>query len=185
MSTRAQAAAQGNQQDESPFRKFIAFAQVRAYRSQYLRTALSLPHPKANYPRLRSDTVRWASSITFILSVRADLDLASKLLAPKTAVTESPDAIPGRASGPGLVDPFSLPPAQAHLAWPLGIPLSLHFYLSTSGQAFSLTSEDVNLPHFVWHDMTFGDWGDARTVDYNIHLPEVRDPQSTSCFYGF
>lgn len=107
--------------------------------------------------------------------VRADLDLASKLFAPKTAPTESPDAIPGRGTGPELVDPFSLPPAYADLAWPLRIPLSLHFHLSTSEQAFALNSEDVNLPHFVWHDITFGDWNEVRSVDYPVHLPEVRE----------
>ncbi len=111
------------------------------------------------------------SSITFF-PIGADLDLAGKLLAPRTAPTISPDATPG-GSGPEFVDPFSLPPAQAHLAWPLGIPVSLHFYLSTSGQAFALNPEDVDLPHFVWHDITFGDWNDLRTVDYNVHLPEV------------
>jgi hypothetical protein len=108
-------------------------------------------------------------------------DLASKFLAPKTAPTESPEAIPGQGSAPGLADPFSLPPAQAHLAWPLGVPVSLHFNLSTSGQAFALTPEDVNLPHFVWHDITFGDWNEVRSVDYSIHLPEVRERQT----YGF
>jgi hypothetical protein len=116
--------------------------------------------------------------------VRADLDLASKLFAPKTAPTESPDAIPGRGTGPELVDPFSLPPAYADLAWPLGIPVSLHFHLSTSGQAFALNSEDVNLPHFVWHDITFGDWSEVRSVDYPVHLPEVRERQ-TYCFSDF
>jgi hypothetical protein len=87
-------------------------------------------------------------------------------------------------SGPGLVDPLSHPPAQAHLAWPLGIPVSLYFNLSTSGQAFSLDSEDVSLPHFVWHDITFGDWNEVRSVDYSVHLPEVRERQ-TYGFYGF
>ncbi|KAI0278880.1 cleft lip and palate transmembrane 1 [Russula aff. rugulosa BPL654] len=135
MSARTQAGAQNNQQDESPFRKFIAVAQ----------------------------------QILFIYVVT---HFASKLFAPKTAPTESPDAIPGRGTGPDLVDPFSLPPAYADLAWPLGIPVSLHFHLSTSGQAFALNPEDVNLPHFVWHEITFGDWSEVRSVDYPVHLPE-------------
>jgi len=46
MSARAQAGAQNNQQDESPFRKFIAIAQVRAYSRSSLEIALSLPHVK-------------------------------------------------------------------------------------------------------------------------------------------
>jgi hypothetical protein len=46
MSARAQAGAQNNQQDESPFRKFIAIAQVRVYSHSTLEIALSLPHLK-------------------------------------------------------------------------------------------------------------------------------------------
>jgi hypothetical protein len=122
--------------------------------------------------------------VDYLFPVRAHNNLASKLLAPKTAPTESPDAIPGRGSGPGLVDPFSIPPAQAYLAWPLGIPVSLYFHLSTSGQAFASDSADADLPRFVWQNITFGDWNEVRTVDYDIHLPEVREPQSTCCFYG-
>lgn len=94
-------------------------------------------------------------------------------MAPNTAPAESPDAIPGQGSGP---DPFSVPPVQAYLAWPLGIPVSLYFHLSTSGQAFAFDSADADLPHFVWQNITFGDWNEVRTVDYNINLPEVREP---------
>lgn len=43
MSAPAQAGAQNNQQDESPFRKFIAIAQVRLYRRNTLEIAFSLP----------------------------------------------------------------------------------------------------------------------------------------------
>lgn len=138
----------------------------------------------ANTPRLCSDTV-WCALVDYLFPVRTHLDLASKLLAPKTVPNETPVAIPGPGSGPGIVDPFSLPPAQAFLAWPLGIPISLHFHLSTSEQAFALDSADADLPHFVWQNITFGDWNEVRTVDYNIHLPEVRELQFTCCFYDF
>jgi hypothetical protein len=104
---------------------------------------------------------------------KAYFGLATKFFAPKVVPTESPAAVPEDGSGAVLVNPFLLPPAQAHLAWPLGIPVSLHFHLSTSEQAFALNSEDAGLPHFVWRDIAFGDWNDARTVDYNVHLPEV------------
>ena len=117
-----------------------------------------------------------------LLSVSAHLDLASKLLAPKTATTESPVAIPEPAAG--HVGPFSLPPVQAYPAWPLGIPISLYFHLSTSGQAFDFNSADADLPHFVWENITFGDWNEVRTEDYNVHLPEVRKLQSNCRFYG-
>jgi len=46
MSARAQAGAQNNQQDESPFRKFISLAQVRAHSRITLEIALSLSRLK-------------------------------------------------------------------------------------------------------------------------------------------
>jgi len=85
--------------------------------------------------------------------------------------------------GPGL-DPFLLPPEQAHSAWPLGIPVSVHFYLSTSEQAFAHNPEDADLPHFAWHDITFGDWNEVRTADHNIHLPKVRELYSLCYSHG-
>ena len=73
-------------------------------------------------------------------------------------------------------------PTQAFAAWPLGIPLSMHVYLSTSptGDVFSSKwtsgyreNQDADLPHFVWDNITFGDWSDIRTVDYDVNLPPV------------
>ncbi len=60
MSARGQAGAQNNQQDESPFRKFIAIAQVRAYTIVTIlrNRPLTASNYKANPPRLCSDTVR-------------------------------------------------------------------------------------------------------------------------------
>jgi len=137
MPTPRPARAQNGQDDETPFRKFIAVAQQ-------------------------------------ILLVYAVTQFASKFFASKSVQTESPTAIPEQVSGAERVDPFLLPPAHAHLAWPLGIPVSLHFYLSTSGQAFipNSNSEDTDLPHFVWDDITFGDWNEARMVDYDVRLPQ-------------
>ncbi|KAI9452077.1 cleft lip and palate associated transmembrane protein [Russula earlei] len=106
-----------------------------------------------------------------VLLIYVVTQFASRLFGPKTTSTDSP-LTPDGGSGPAQPDPFLLPPEQAHLAWPLGIPVSLHFHLSTSGQPFSRSPEHVDLPHFIWHDITFGDWNDARTVDYNVHLPE-------------
>ncbi len=87
--------------------------------------------------------------------------------------------IPGGSPDPVQVDrvPPSVQPAKAHLAWPLGVPVSLYFHLSTdpAGEAFAGHSKETGLPHFVWHDITFGNWSEARTVDYNVHLPEVRE----------
>ncbi|KAI0254718.1 cleft lip and palate associated transmembrane protein [Lactifluus subvellereus] len=138
MSTQARATAPARaQEEETPFRKFIAVAQQ-------------------------------------VLLIYAVTQFATKFFAPRTSPTQTPAAIPARDSSHEQVNPFLLPPEQAYLAWPLGIPVSLHFHLSTdpSGHVFAPNSEDMGLPHFVWYNITFGDWSEARTLDYNVHLPE-------------
>ncbi|OSX60113.1 hypothetical protein POSPLADRAFT_1182513 [Postia placenta MAD-698-R-SB12] len=56
----------------------------------------------------------------------------------------------------------------------------MHVYLSTSptGEVFAnqWTSErrdnqDDKLPHFVWENITYGDWSDTRTTDFVVDLP--------------
>ena len=57
----------------------------------------------------------------------------------------------------------------------------MHVYLSTSltGDVFSgkrtpsRQNHDEDLPKFVWENITFGDWNDARVVHYDVQLPEV------------
>ncbi|KAH9977754.1 cleft lip and palate associated transmembrane protein [Lactifluus volemus] len=109
-----------------------------------------------------------------ILFVYAVTQFASKFFAPKTSPTEPPPAITGLEPGHEQANSFLLPPEQAFLAWPLGISVSLHFHLSTdpNGHVFARNSEDTDLPHFAWHNITFGDWSETRTLDYQIHLPE-------------
>ncbi|KAI0268232.1 cleft lip and palate associated transmembrane protein [Gloeopeniophorella convolvens] len=112
-----------------------------------------------------------------MLLIYVVVQLVSKFLGPKApaAVQPPPPAIPGGAVGnvpaPGQVNPFLQPPAQAFLAWPLGIPVSLYFHLSTdpSGQPHP---GEKDLPRFVWHNITFGDWNEVRKEDYTVHLPE-------------
>ncbi|KZT13056.1 cleft lip and palate transmembrane 1 [Laetiporus sulphureus 93-53] len=57
----------------------------------------------------------------------------------------------------------------------------MYVYLSTSpeGEVFSnqWTSEwqeshDSGLPHFVWENITYGDWKETRAVDFMVDLPE-------------
>ncbi|KAL5508262.1 hypothetical protein ACEPAH_5881 [Sanghuangporus vaninii] len=80
----------------------------------------------------------------------------------------------------GERDPFQLPPQQAVSAWPLGINMSMHVYLSTSptGDVFSSKwtknwrdSGDADLPHFIWSNITYGNWDDKRFVDLEVPLP--------------
>ncbi|KAJ7246568.1 cleft lip and palate associated transmembrane protein [Mycena haematopus] len=90
---------------------------------------------------------------------------------------------PPKAQGPTStpdVDPRTLPPVQAIPAWPLGQPLDMHVFLSTSpiGDVFSSKwtsgyrkDQDEGLPNFVWKNLTFGDYSEARVVEYNINFP--------------
>jgi len=59
------------------------------------------------------------------------------------------------------------------LAWPFGSKLSMHVYLSTS-QNGDVFGHKESLPHFVWNDITFGDWNEARVIDLDVNLPKVR-----------
>jgi hypothetical protein len=80
------------------------------------------------------------------------------------------------------VNPWSLPPQKVSPAWSLNQPLSMHVHLSTShdGDVFSAQwtsgwrkDQDEGLPSFVWENITYGDWNDARIVDLDVKLPEV------------
>jgi|SRR5882762_299726 len=77
------------------------------------------------------------------------------------------------------VDPWLLPPQQAHPVWSLNQPVSMHVHLSTSrsGVVFSPSGwrndQDGELPSFVWENIMFGDWNDARVVNLDVKLPEV------------
>jgi hypothetical protein len=79
------------------------------------------------------------------------------------------------------VDPWSLPPTQAEPYWPLGLSLDMHVYLSTSpnGDVFSKwtsayrKNRDEDLPHFVWENITYGDYNDHRVVDFEVNFPDV------------
>lgn len=59
----------------------------------------------------------------------------------------------------------------------------MHVHLSTSprGDVFSKGTasyrrdKEAGLPHFVWENITFGDFSDSRVVNYDIKFPEVRE----------
>ncbi|KIM75025.1 hypothetical protein PILCRDRAFT_827729 [Piloderma croceum F 1598] len=79
------------------------------------------------------------------------------------------------------VNPWSLPPQKVFPAWSLNQPLSMHVHLSTShnGDVFSAQwtsgwrkDQDEGLPSFVWENITYGDWNDARIIDLDVKLPE-------------
>lgn len=103
----------------------------------------------------------------------------SKPAEPPTAPSPSPVAggTPDHTPGSPLT-----PLTQAFPSWPLGIQLDMHVYLSTSptGDVFSKRwtagyreDPDADLPHFVWGNITYGDWSDERVVEYDVNLPLV------------
>ncbi|KAF7798918.1 hypothetical protein EIP86_010146 [Pleurotus ostreatoroseus] len=110
------------------------------------------------------------------------MQVLSKFFAPKPTAPTPPVPAPSPASsqGSGGQGAPNTPAAmtQAFPAWPLGIPLSMHVYITTSpqGDVFSANAarERDSLPHFVWDNITFGDWTDSRTVEYEVNLPELK-----------
>ncbi|KAF8165660.1 cleft lip and palate associated transmembrane protein [Crassisporium funariophilum] len=98
----------------------------------------------------------------------------------KEAVTPAPGSA-GQEGEQGTIDPWTLPPTTALPDWPLGVKLDMHVYLSTSpnGDVFSKwtsayrKNRDEELPQFVWKNITYGDYNDARVVDFNVKFPDV------------
>lgn len=72
------------------------------------------------------------------------------------------------------VDPWTLPPTQADPYWPLGLSLDMHVYLSTSpnGDVY-LKDSDEGLPHFMWENITYGDYNDHRVLNFEVKFPDV------------
>ncbi|KII95289.1 hypothetical protein PLICRDRAFT_128949 [Plicaturopsis crispa FD-325 SS-3] len=104
--------------------------------------------------------------------------------APATPPVPNAQVTPG-AQGPVApvqVDPFLLPPVRTTSAWPLGERISMHVHLSQSpnGDVFSSKwtsawrhDADAGLPSFVWSNITYGDWQESRTAEYQVNLPEA------------
>jgi hypothetical protein len=139
------------QQDESPFRK--VFAVIRQ-----------------------------------MLMVWAVMQIATKYLAPKAPSTtvEKPSVniantheAAQNAETP-IADPRLLPPVDAIPYWPLGTTFDMHIYLSTVPQLDIYTNwtpayrkdKDEGLPHFVWKNITYGDYNDHRVINLMLNFPE-------------
>ncbi|KAI0314804.1 cleft lip and palate associated transmembrane protein [Amylostereum chailletii] len=94
-------------------------------------------------------------------------------IASKFFSTKAPPTAPPAAGSPPPHS-LNLPPAQAVPDWPLNIPISFHVHLSTDplAQSYSSPADQVELPHFVWHNITFGDWNEARQEELEVQIPE-------------
>ncbi|TCD70434.1 hypothetical protein EIP91_003515 [Steccherinum ochraceum] len=133
----------------------------------------------------RSTFSKLFSAAQQMLLVWVGVQLVTKFFS-KPADTTPPPVPTGTAPASVVVDsPAGVPvaqplvPTQAYLAWPLGSPLAMHVHLSTSpiGDVFSAwtaayrENPDKDLPHFVWENLTFGDWAEARSVDLDVKIP--------------
>ncbi|EMD40853.1 hypothetical protein CERSUDRAFT_80502 [Gelatoporia subvermispora B] len=111
----------------------------------------------------------------------AIMQLATRFFASKTTppATPAPSTTAGdipqaQVSGQPVANEL---PTQAVPAWPLGLPLSMDVYVTTdpSPKAFENPvdfTEHGGLIHFSWSNITFGNWSDTRTVDFDVNLPE-------------
>ncbi|KIJ20518.1 hypothetical protein PAXINDRAFT_166540 [Paxillus involutus ATCC 200175] len=131
-----------------------------------------------------STASKFKGIIQQVFLVWAFSQLAMKLFAPAKPPSPPPVVSPegGVAPADGEPNAFSFPPPQAHPAWQLGQTLSMYVYFSTSpnGDVFSRQwtsgwreDQDKDLPNFVWSNITFGDWNEQRTANFDIALPEA------------
>ncbi|KZT72534.1 cleft lip and palate associated transmembrane protein [Daedalea quercina L-15889] len=83
----------------------------------------------------------------------------------RTSAQQGSQAVAAQQAGPG---------------WPLGIPLTMHVYFSTSPDSADVfanqwTSDPETgknrFPNFVWENITYGDFQESRTVDFVLDLP--------------
>ncbi|RDB19820.1 Cleft lip and palate transmembrane protein 1 [Hypsizygus marmoreus] len=112
-----------------------------------------------------------------LLIVWVITQLATKYFSQKPATPGAP--VPPKAGEPAPVNPWLLPPAHAELAWKLGQKVDMHVFMSTSpnGDVFSTSrwqkEQDKDLPHFVWGNLTFGDWKAAPVAEFDVKFPQT------------
>jgi len=164
--------------EESTFRRFISIAQVRTGAFNALARLIIRGCPATflclGHLAIGLVTFVLVSCLSYNLCVPAtNYFSGSKPQAP--AVVKPGDAL--------AVDPRMLPPANLQLGWELNQKMDMHVYLSTSpnGDVFSQQwtsggreDHDKDLPHFVWENLTFGNWKDSRIVELDVKFPWVR-----------
>lgn len=61
--------------------------------------------------------------------------------------------------------------------------MDMHVYLTTLPRADAYTkwtatvhkAKDEGLPHFIWKNITYGNYNDQRVVNFEVKFPEVKD----------
>ncbi|KAF8638531.1 hypothetical protein AX17_002074 [Amanita inopinata Kibby_2008] len=146
--------------------------------SQTAAPAAAAPAPRA--PEREESTFRRILGIAQqVLLVWTITQLATRYFQ-KPSVPDAVQTTGKPGDTPPQVNPWLLPPTHASLAWPLGQKLDMHVYLSSApnGNVFNQwmnawrKDQDEGLPHFVWENITLGDYNDARVVEYEVRFPE-------------
>ena len=82
----------------------------------------------------------------------------------------APDAVPQAAPASGQTQaPVVQAAINANPFWPIGTPLSMLLFTSTSAGEPNI---NVDSPLVVWDGLTYGNWNDVRNVDLSIDIPE-------------
>jgi hypothetical protein len=130
----------------------------------------------------------WYVTLTFFYTylILTFYHQATKYFAPKAPSTtvETPTVDnPGTAQNAETpdIDPLLLPPVDAIPYWPLGVTFDMHVYLSTLPKLDVYTkwtsayrkNMDEGLPHFVWENITYGNYNDHRVTNFMVDFPEV------------
>jgi hypothetical protein len=152
--------------------------------------AAAQPRPAGQDGREESPTQKVFGVIKQVFVIWAISQLGTRIIqsqfGSKSTTPTSAPSTPGQEqqqSGipQAQIDPWTLPPQHALPAWTLNQPLAMHVHLSTSptGDVFSAQQtdgwrhdQDAELPSFVWENIIFGDWNDARSIDLDVKLPE-------------
>ncbi|KIM46486.1 hypothetical protein M413DRAFT_441574 [Hebeloma cylindrosporum] len=138
-----------------------------------------MPEPAAapaQGEREESNTQKWIKIGQQILLIWTLTQLATKFFSSgdKTAIPVSDVKDASGKPVKAAVDPWSLPPTQADPYWPLGLSLDMYVHLSTSpdGDVYRKDS-DEGLPHFMWENITYGDYNDHRVLNFEVKFPDV------------
>ncbi|KAI0796854.1 cleft lip and palate associated transmembrane protein [Abortiporus biennis] len=109
------------------------------------------------------------------------MQFVTRFFAPKSDTTPPPSPATTDIAGTAGIPPATtVEVTQAYPAWPLGIPVAMHVYLSTSptGDVFSRKwtsgyrqDQDADLPHFAWKNITYGNYDEERVAEYDVNIP--------------
>ncbi|KIK03153.1 hypothetical protein K443DRAFT_677001 [Laccaria amethystina LaAM-08-1] len=143
-----------------------------------------MPEQRAAAPPAQGDAEPEQSALQRIFKIGQQVllvwtisQLATKFFSSQTSPSIAvPTTQPGQTTTKVAVNPWHLPPVQAFSAWHLGQALDMHVYLSTSQSSDvfiqSKSKAEMELPRFVWENITFGDFTEVRVAELDVKFPE-------------